>query len=117
MARAKKCKFTIPTVSEEDFAAEVLRSNRPTLVVFGAPWSQPCVILKDALDEVAAQCGQAVRILRVNVDNHPDLGVWFGIESIPTLLCFVGGTVRARIVGTASKAAIMTRLMPLCTGT
>ncbi len=104
---------SFPEVGEKDFEREVLRSEQPTLVVFGAHWSKPCHLLKSVLSEVAAQCAGRLRVLRVNVDDNPDLGVWYAIESIPTLLCFVNGKVCARIVGTASKEAILSRLPPL----
>jgi thioredoxin 1 len=97
-------------VNEGNFVREVLQSPQPTLVAFGAPWSKPCQILQPTLSEIAAQCGGKIRVLRVNVDDNPDLGVWYGIESIPTLLYFVEGKVRARIVGTASKNAILSKL-------
>jgi thioredoxin-like negative regulator of GroEL len=80
------------------------------LVAFGAGWSKPCQILKSVLEELAARCAGKVRVLRVNVDDNPDLGLWYGIESIPTLLCFVGGKVRVRVVGTVSAEAVLARL-------
>jgi thioredoxin 1 len=97
-------------VGEKDFQKEVLNSPQPTLVGFGAPWSKPCLILREELLQVAAHCAGKVRVLWVNVDDNPDLGAWYEIESIPLLLCFVGGKICARIVGTASK------LEPLVTG-
>jgi len=51
--------------------------------------------------------------VKLNADDHPDLGAWYDIQSIPTLLCFVNGKVCFRIVGTASKEAILTKLEPL----
>lgn len=100
----------IPEVTEATFEAEVLRSPLPVLVAFGASWSKACGILKSVLTEIVADCEGKARVVRVNVDDNPGLGLWYGIESIPTLLWFIGGKVHARIVGTASKAAILAEL-------
>jgi thioredoxin 1 len=103
---------TIPEINEPEFEVEVLKSRQPVLVNFCAAWSQPCRRLAGVLDEVATECGETVKIVKVNVDDNPDLGMWYGIQSIPTLLCFVNGEVRAKIVGTASKEAILAKLKP-----
>lgn len=100
----------ISEVGQQSFEAEVLRSPLPVLVAFGASWSRPCNIIKAVLDEVAASCAGRVKVVRVNADDNPDLSLWYEIESIPTLVCFVGGAVRARVVGTASKEAILAKL-------
>lgn len=105
-----------PEVGEANFEAEVLHSTQPALVAFGAGWSKPCQIIRSVLIELEEKCAGKVRILRVNVDDYPDLGMLYGIESIPTLLYFVEGRVRARIVGTASKEAILSKLQPFGIG-
>jgi thioredoxin 1 len=106
---------SIPEIKEPDFEAEVLKSGQPVLVNFWAAWSEPCRILGGVLAEVADECDGRVKVLKVNVDDNPDLGMWYGIQSIPTLLCFVNGEVKTTIVGTASKEAILARLKPLVT--
>ena len=97
-------------VGEANFDSEVLKSKQPVLVAFWASWSRPCHVLESVLDEVAAACAGSVKLVRVNADDNPDLSIWYEIQSIPTLLFFVGGNVRARVVGTASKEAILSRL-------
>ena len=99
-------------IGETNFESEVLKSKQPVIVAFSAPWSQPCRIIRSVLDEVATACAGRLKVLRVNVDDHPDLGAWYDIQSIPTLLCFVSGKVCVRIVGTASKEAILSKLKP-----
>jgi thioredoxin 1 len=103
-------------VGETNFESEVLKSKQPVLVVFWAPWSHPCHILDSVLDEVATACARSVKVVKVNADDNPDLGMWYEIQSIPTLLYFVDGTLRARVVGTASKEAILSRLQPVSPG-
>ncbi len=97
-------------IDAASFEAEVLRSKQPVMVVFWAPWSRPCRTLKVVLEELTAECAGRVKIVALNADDNPDLGVWYGIQSIPTLLYFVDGNVRARIVGTASKQAILAKM-------
>ncbi len=105
-----KARVSIAEIGEANFEAQVLKSKQPVLVAFGAPWSRPCHVLDAVLEEVAAACAPNARVVRVNADDTPDLGVWYDIQSIPTLLYFVDGTLRARVIGTASKEAILAKL-------
>ncbi|HWQ92258.1 MAG TPA: thioredoxin domain-containing protein [Clostridia bacterium] len=100
-------------VDEKSFEQEVLRVAEPTLVAFGSNWSKPCQVLLSVLTEVQACCRGKLRVVRVNADDNPDLDAWYGIDSVPTLLCFVNGQVSARIVGAVSAQAILSRLKPL----
>ncbi len=97
-------------VDAANFDLEVLRSDRPVLVVFATEWSHPCTILGAVLDEIASLCSEKVKIAWINADENPDLGLWYDIQAVPTLLYFVAGNVRNRIVGTATKAAILSKL-------
>jgi thioredoxin 1 len=96
-------------VGEADFRSQVLKSRQPVLVAFLAPWSRPCQVLATVLEEVATAYGEEVKVVKVNADDNPDLSLWYEIQSIPTLLYFVKGTLRARLVGTASKEAILAK--------
>lgn len=97
-------------VGEGNFDLEVLGSRLPVLVAFGAHWSRPCRILESTLDEVACACAERVKVAKVNADDNPDLSICYEVQSIPTLLYFVEGKLCAKIVGTASKEAILSRL-------
>ncbi len=97
-------------IAERDFESEVLKAQQPVLVAFWAPWSRPCQILSSVLVEVAAACKGRARVVRVNADDNPDLSLWYEVQSIPTLLYFVNGNLRTRLVGTASKEAILAKL-------
>ena len=101
---------SLRVIGAADFEPEVLQSKQPVLVAFFAPWSRPCQVLDAALREITAACGDRAKIVKVNADDNPELSLWFDIQSIPTVLCFVDGLPRARIVGTASKDAILARL-------
>jgi len=100
-------------VGVADFEAEVLKARQPVLVAFWAPWSRPCHILDAVLEEVASACAGTVKVVKVNADDHPDLSLWYEIQSIPTLLYFVSGIPRAKVVGTASKEAILAKLQEI----
>jgi len=106
----------IAEFGEANFEPEVLRSKQPVLVVFYAPWSRPCQILGAVLDEVAMACAKSVKVVKVNADDNPDLSLWYDIQSIPTLVLFTDGIVHAKLVGTASKEAILAKFQPLLHG-
>jgi thioredoxin 1 len=97
-------------IVEGNFESEVLRWKQPVLVAFSAAWSRPCQILDSVLEEVAVGCAGRVKVVKINADNHPDLSLVWRIQSIPTLLYFVEGNLRAKVVGTASKEAIFSKL-------
>jgi len=100
-------------VGEANFELAVLRSKQPVLVVFWAPWSRPCLVLNSVLDEVAALCAGSVKLVKVSADDNPELSLWYDVQSIPTLLYFYKGIIRAKLVGTASKEAIIAKLQAL----
>ncbi len=99
-------------VDENNFQPEVLESSQPVLVEFWAPWSRACQVLESVLDELAAGCGGKLKVVKVNADDSLDLSLCYDIQSIPTLLYFVGGKPQTRITGTASKDAILAKLEP-----
>jgi thioredoxin 1 len=103
------------TADEANFAAEVVESPQPVLVAFSAEWSRPCLILEPVLDEIASSCSEKLKVVRVNADANPYLSLCYDVQSVPTLLYFVGGGVRCRIVGTATKEAILSKLNPSST--
>ena len=100
-------------INAPDFEREVLKSDQPVLVNFWADWSQPCRRLEPVLEEVAAVCNGRAKVVKVNADANPRLGMSYWIQSIPTLLYFINRQERARIVGTASKEAILAQLESL----
>ena len=103
----------VQEINEPEFETEVLRCTQPVLVGFLAGWSRPSQLIESVLDEAAAACNSSARIFKVNVDDNPDLGAMYSIQSIPTLLYFFKGTVCAKIVGTASAKAILAKFNSL----
>ena len=100
-------------INSTTFDAEVVRSDKPVLVDFWAPWCGPCRMLAPALDEIAAANGERFKIAKLNIDDAPDLASKFGVRSIPTLLFFKAGQVRDYAVGTVSKNTILAKLEAL----
>ena len=95
--------LNILTLTQENFAKEVLQSTQPILVDFWAEWCGPCKMLVPVLDELAAEYDGRVKIGKVNIDDHQGLAAEYGIRSIPTLLLFKEGQVADQIVGARSK--------------
>ena len=102
----------IAFVAPEEFKEKVLESHEPVLVEFSAPWSRPCQVCESVLQELASECADKFKVVKVNADDSLDLSLWYDIHSVPTLLYFVHGNPCMRIVGTASKEAILAKLKP-----
>ncbi len=100
-------------LDEANFGAAVLQSKEPVLVAFLAPWSPACRVVDSVLQELARALEGKAKVVKVNADNSLNLSLWYDIQSIPTLLYFVEGAPCLRIVGTASKEAILARLEPV----
>lgn len=96
--------------TEADFGAQVYQSKLPVIVAFLADWSQPCRAMEPVLEELSAQWEGKLRVVKVNVDRSFDLSILYDIQSIPTVLCFVEGKVRFRIVGSATARAILEKI-------
>jgi thioredoxin 1 len=103
-------------INELAFETEVLRCAQPVLVGFLADWSKPSCLVKPVLDEVADVCNGIAKVFKLNVDDTPDLGTAYSIQSVPTLIFFVNGTVRAKIIGMTSAKAIIAKLNSLTPG-
>jgi thioredoxin 1 len=109
---SRKERALIVDIAEANFGAEVLQSKRPVLVEFWTPWSRPCQVLESVLQEIANAWVGKARVVKVNADDSLDLSLWYDIQSIPTLIYFIAGEPCLRIVGTASKEAILGKLRP-----
>ena len=91
------------TLTKTNFEMEVLKSDKPVLVDFWAPWCGPCRMLAPVLAEVAAEKGDKIKVGKVNVDENPELAAQYGITGIPAMLLFKDGKVAATSVGFKPK--------------
>ncbi|MFE5538384.1 thioredoxin [Streptomyces sp. NPDC056492] len=98
---------TLKNVTDADFDAEVLNSDKPVLVDFWAEWCGPCRQIAPSLEAIAAEYGDEIEIVKLNIDQNPDTAAKYGVMSIPTLNVYKGGEVVKTIVGAKPKAAIL----------
>lgn len=97
---------SVAEFSDSSFEADVLKSDKPVLVDFWAPWCGPCRQLSPLIDEMAGRFSESVTIGKVNVDDSPGLAQQYGIQNIPTLLLFKNGEVAERITGIPPKSKL-----------
>lgn len=99
-------------VKAADFEKEVLQADIPVLVDFWAEWCMPCRMVSPILDELAEEYAGKLKVVKVNVDEEPDLASRFGIVSIPTILLFKNGQVAAQQVGAAPRQVFEQMIQP-----
>lgn len=100
----------IVNATDQTFESEVLRSTDPVLVDFSAIWCGPCKKLEPIVHEVAAEYGDRLKVVKVDVDHSPSTAARFGVLSVPTLMIFQGGVVKDQFVGVLSKKALSDRV-------
>jgi thioredoxin 1 len=103
---------TVATVNDQDFDTEVIGSSTPVLVDFWAEWCVPCHMVSPVVEEIARENSTKLKALKMNVDDNPETAQKYGIMSIPTLMLFAGGELKARVVGARGKDAILREFRP-----
>lgn len=98
------------TITDSNFPNEVVNSKMPVLVDFWATWCPPCKMIAPIIDALAKELAGKVKIGKVDVDQNPMLSSQFRVQSIPTLIIFKDGKEADRIVGAATKEAMLKRL-------
>jgi thioredoxin 1 len=90
-------------ITTSRFDAEVLASETPVIVDFWAEWCGPCRAVSPILEQIAEERADELRVVKVNIDEEPELQQRYGIMSIPTILLFDGGEPKAAAVGAQPK--------------
>ncbi|VXC48825.1 thioredoxin TrxA [Massilia sp. 9I] len=97
----------IKHITDANFDAEVLKSERPVLVDFWAEWCGPCKMIAPILEEVAQQYEGKLVVAKVDVDANQAVPAKFGIRGIPTLILFKNGVAAAQKVGAMAKGQLV----------
>jgi thioredoxin 1/putative thioredoxin len=105
--------MVLPLVSEQSFEAEVLRSELPVLVEFGAAWCGPCKTVAPELEALARELDGKAKVVTVDIDKSPILTRELGVQSVPTFVVFHHGRPVAGRAGAMQRAALREMLEPV----
>ena len=97
-------------LTDTSFEAEVVKSEKPVLVDFWAPWCGPCRLLAPVVDELSKEYNGKIKVAKLNTDDNTQVATRYRISAIPTLLFFKGGKVVDQLVGVHPKPEIKKRL-------
>jgi thioredoxin 1 len=94
-------------VTDETFEAEVLKNSKPVIVDYWAEWCGPCRMIAPVLEEIANEYAEKIDVVKLNVDDNPQVSQKYGILAIPTLNVFLNGEVVKQIKGAKPKSALL----------
>jgi thioredoxin 1 len=100
---------TTKVVTDTTFDAEVLKSDKPVLVDFWAPWCGPCLQVAPVLAEIGAEHTE-LTVVKINIDENPKVASSYGVTSIPTLNVYQGGELVKTIIGAKPKPFLLREL-------
>lgn len=96
--------------TNQNFETEVIKSEKPVLVDFWAPWCGPCQIMGPVIEELAGEMADKVKIGKLNVDENSAMAQKLAVMSIPTIMIFKGGKAIKSLVGVQSKETLKEEL-------
>lgn len=94
-------------VTSANFEQEVLKSDKPVMLKFWAPWCGPCKMMAPVVEEVAEEKSDSVKVVSINVDDAPDIAAEQGVRGVPTVVMFKEGNKVASLVGAQSKPQLV----------
>lgn len=98
------------TVNTQNWEEEVLQSEVPVMVDFGAEWCMPCRMIAPMIEEIAKEYEGKIKVGKLNIDDNQSLAQKYNIMGVPTLLFFKQGQVVDRVVGVAAKKNIENKI-------
>lgn len=102
----------IPEVNQDIFEAEVLSASGPVLVDFSAVWCGPCKMLDPIVEQLAKEWEGKVKVVKLDVDNNPEIAMQYQVMGVPTLMLFIDGESRERLTGYQPKDRITSKINP-----
>jgi thioredoxin 1 len=93
-------------IDDQSFEGEVLKSDKPVLVDFWAPWCGPCKAIAPVIEDLAKSFGTQVKFTKFNVDESPVTPGKYGVRAIPTLIFFKDGKISEQITGMVAKSKL-----------
>jgi thioredoxin 1 len=103
-------KMAVLNVTEENFEAEVSKSDLPVLADFWASWCGPCRMIAPIVEEISEELKGKLKVVKINVDEAQELAGSYHVMSIPTLIIFKGGEPVAQVVGAMSKDQLLSKI-------
>ena len=92
--------------TDANFEDEVLKSDKPVLVDFWAPWCGPCKAIGPVVEEIAGQFKDSIKVMKLNVDDNQKTALNYAVRSIPTIILFKDGKVLDTIIGLVPKTRL-----------
>ena len=100
--------MTIISIKEDAFENVVVKSTIPVLIDFWAEWCGPCKEIAPILDEIADEMKDKIKVVKINIDENPNIPNKYGIQSIPTMIIFKKGEPISTKIGAAIKSEVKT---------
>nr|QCI04291.1 Thioredoxin [Anotrichium furcellatum] len=102
--------MSILEANDLSFKEEVIKSVKPVLVDFWAPWCGPCRMIASTIDEIANDYKHVLKVVQVNTDKNPSIATEYEVRSIPTIMIFINGERVDTVIGAVPKLTLLNTL-------